>query len=185
MNTSWLEDLIDFIKSLWPCHRVFTGSRAVVYRFGRAVDEVEPGIICRPLWFWQVVAEPIVARVIDLPMQGLMTRDDVAVSIDFAIRFEIADLIAKQTEVVDFNHSLQTDAMSFLSVVVAGTDYAELHENSAELRDTMLDALSPLAEEYGVTLLDVGMTVFVRSEQKHIYIDSSSGTSGGGILVGD
>src|SRR5437870_12480123 len=77
-------------------------NRLVVFRRGRSIGHKGPGLV----WLWPIldraVAVDLRERVLEVPHQTTITKDNAPISIDFLVFSRIIDPVASVVQVVDF-----------------------------------------------------------------------------------
>jgi regulator of protease activity HflC (stomatin/prohibitin superfamily) len=166
MSLSWIEIVAQYIRALWPVWVVYTGQKGVLYRFGEAKKVLGPGAY---FVFWglnRLRIEPVAVDSLNLPTQSETTLDGYEVAYSVNIIYEVVDPLKKQTKVQDFNDTLQNLIMVHLSRVVRGTNYADILAHRGIIESKMRKHLYRFARAWGVRILELGLTDFVRP--KHL-----------------
>lgn len=173
---NWIDALLSRIAELWPFARVRTWERGVRFRYWPwlkhpSVEVVAPGIWFAFWWFEEVLAESVVQQTQNLPTQSITTKDDVAVSFSMNFLYEVTDIEAKCTKVHDFDESLVNLAMLHLAKRVRRVRWPYLRDHQARLERSIRRALEKQTSEWGVRIVDVGLTDMVRARQYRLYGD--------------
>lgn len=128
--------------------------RGVVFRFGRALDEVrEPGLrLLVPIADRMVKVSTRVV-VLAVPAQGAITRDNVTVQVDAAVYFRVVDPVKAIVNIEDYRNAVSRVAQTSLRTVIGRADLDTLLSDrqriSAELK-TLIDA--PTEQPWGVRI---------------------------------
>lgn len=176
---NWIDSILERLKGAWPFKRIRPWERAVRMSYWWWLDEpkvelLEPGIRLE-LWFMQEIhEESVVEQVRSLKTQSVTTIDDVAVTFDGTIAYEVVDPVAKLTKVHDFDDSLSNLAMMHLSDRVRKVDYAYLRDHQKGLERSLRGTLNTQVAPWGVRVKRVGLTGLVKARQYRLYTDSPS-----------
>lgn len=164
-----LQALIDFIvanlRACWPFRVVFAWGRGVVYRFGKDIKDVGPGIH----WVWpfmeEISVESVVERVVDLVAQSITTKDGKTVTVSVNVAFTVNDIRLKQTAVHAFDDSISAAALSHIGRKLSQWTWDEALGKRSELERSLRETLSTKVKKWGVTIEDVGIPDYVLAKQ--------------------
>lgn len=173
---NWIDALLSRIAELWPFARVRTWERGVRFRYWPwlkepSIEEVGPGVWFAFWWFEEVMSESVVQQTKNLPTQSITTKDDVSVSFSMNFLYEVTDIRAKFTKVHDFEESLVNLAMIHLAKRVRRVPWEYLRGHQATLERRIRRAIERQANQWGVKIVDVGLTDMVKAKQWRVYGD--------------
>jgi regulator of protease activity HflC (stomatin/prohibitin superfamily) len=130
--------------------------RAVFFRFGRIKGEARgPGIIFRIPAVDRVVRVNLRVEVVDIPSQAVITQDNVTISVDAVVYFQVVDPVRAVIGVDNFRFASQRIAMTSLRSIIGrielDTLLAHREDVNAELRATIARSTT----EWGVEVRQV------------------------------
>ena len=123
------------------------------------LTKMEPGN-----WYWIIpwVMENekirIKPQVKDIRAQSVWTKDGKDVVIGGSLRYYVRDWMKAQLEVLDYDQSLQTVALTTMCEYVRLHDLDELRRNVDELKEKILSAVKHESKGWGLQIQDFGMT---------------------------
>lgn len=178
MGASWIDSLLERLKAAWPWKRVRPWEKAVRISYWPWLKEpkielLDPGV-AREFWFFQEVQEvSVVEQVIMLKPQSVTTKDDVSVTFEATITYEVIDPEAHITKVHNPDESLVNRAMMHLSDRIRHVDWAYLRDHQKGLERSLRRTLTTQVTPWGIKVKNVGLTGIVRARQYRVYTDSS------------
>lgn len=160
---SWVEAILDRIADLWPFVRVKTYQAGVRFRGGKGPALLEPGVHFAIWWFDEVFMVDITQQPINLPTQSITTADGVPVSFSANIIYRVDDAVTLFTAIRDFEDSVTAIAMSHLAKKVRAWSMEELRTGQDELERSLERTLQTRVRDWGVKIIDVGLTDLVQA----------------------
>ncbi|MGM5482755.1 MAG: slipin family protein [Nanobdellota archaeon] len=139
--------------------------RGVKFTLGKFVGIMEPGlrIVIPILQTWERI--DIRTKVIDVPSQDAMTRDNVSVNINAVLYYMINDSKKAVMEVNDFNYAASQLAQITMKQIVGEADLDELLSNRDELSTRIQKIVDEATDPWGVKVEHVDL--------KHIEVPSN------------
>jgi len=110
-----------------------------------------------PLTHRRIVVVDVRRATVQVVNQKLMTADHVTVTINLVVDYQVVDATAALHQVNDFRGQLYEDVQLAARNVIGGTTVDALLAERAKLNDAILEAVKPLAETYGTTVLSAGI----------------------------
>lgn len=150
---TWFDKILEFLKEFWPFSTIDQNEMGVRLRCGKFRGVLKPGLYWRWWLVDEIYASEVVEQVVNLPNQSVGT-----LAFSLTIRYEIEDIKKAILEVQDFDIAIQNVAMSIAGETVAHRQDISL----ADLQSTILNELSGEAEEWGINIMDVGITDFAK-----------------------
>lgn len=163
-----LENLVTFL----PFRIVHSYQRGV--RFSRGVAQaaqLEPGVHWFLPLFQSIEVVSVASEVLNLPTQTVTTLDGEPVSFSANIEYQVVDVVAMYCNVQDFEASVIGAAMGHLATKVRKNNYLDLVAEQSPLERSLRDTLTTRLKEWGVKVLDVRLTDFVRARAYRVYGD--------------
>jgi regulator of protease activity HflC (stomatin/prohibitin superfamily) len=174
IDGAWLVNFVkDNLLALVPMRVVKSFERGVRFRKGipahrlwlkpnaEVPGEVPPGIRWFLPFFESIEVDDVVPAVIDLPMQSVTSLDKQPITFSVNITYEVTDIVAKYTQVSDFDASLIGAAKIHLAQKVRDWTVEELLKNQRDLEKSLKDTLTTKVKKWGVKITDVGITDLV------------------------
>lgn len=145
--------------SLYQKVEVSQHQKARLFRDGKLVKVLEPGVY----YFWQfgsqVRAEPVDMRLRQLTIIGqeLLTQDKVSLRVSFVVNFRVTDPVKSMTEVSDYAEQLHVAGQLALREFVARKKMDELLDSREELSAFVVERLKEQAKQLYVEVFDAGV----------------------------
>ena len=101
--------------------------RGVVFRLGRIIDRKGPGIVLlAPFGIDRMVRVPLRIKVLDVPKQEVITRDNVSVKVNAVVYFRVSEPNTAVMEVEDYVFATSQLAQTTVRSVVGQSDMDHL-----------------------------------------------------------
>ena len=139
--------------------------RAVVFLLGRFWKVKGPGLIVIVPIVQQMVRVDLRTRVLDVPTQDVITRDNVSVKVNAVIYYRVIDSERAIIQVEDFHAATSQLAQTTLRSVLGQHQLDELLAERDKLNDDIQRLLDAQTEAWGIKVANV--------EIKHVDLDSS------------
>ncbi|MFN4261889.1 MAG: slipin family protein [Gemmataceae bacterium] len=149
---------------MWHRERVLGGvtiyeyERGLLYRRGRFQQQLEPGRY--RLWPFlgrRILVVDIRRTTLAIVNQKLMTADPITVTLNVAVDYELANVVAAMHQVKDYQIQLYNDAQLAAREVVGGVLVDELLRQRQPINARIQEALTPVAQGYGVRIVHLGI----------------------------
>ncbi|MEW5866492.1 MAG: slipin family protein [Bacillota bacterium] len=125
--------------------------RGVLFRFGRQVGVLKPGLnVIFPFGIDQVRKIDLRTFTIDVPKQEIITRDNVPVLVDAVVYFNVFDPVLAVVKVADFVKSTTLLGQTILRSVLGQHELDEMLSKRAELNTTLQRLLDEATDAWGV-----------------------------------
>lgn len=176
---TWIDALLSnfwaVINFFRPYRVLRPYERGVVFRLGRYHRTMHEGfnwlIPCR---IEEVDDVTVAEETRNLLTQSVTTKDDITVTFSCNIVFQCVDPEAYRINVHDPDASLDALAMTHLAARAREWTWAELRENQAELERSLKGTLTTRVKRWGIEVIAVGFTDFVRAKPLRLYGDPSA-----------
>lgn len=166
----WLIDLAKWLyKEFWPVRIVHSYQQGVRFHNGEDKALLKTGIH----FFWpatgSIEIECVVEDVANLTPQTLTTADEVTITIDGSVAYKIVNIRKWFTQVTDFHQSLNGKCERHLARVVRNEKFKDLVSSQDLIEENLRKEISAAVENWGVKILDVGLTSFSKTPAYRIY----------------
>lgn len=164
MPPSWVEAILGFLRQFWPFVIVYHFERGVRYWRGRIV-----GGNLEPDWYWcipffmHIETVPVKPDIMKLWKIALTTQDGVGLIISANVKYEVVDAMAAWNNVQDYKDNLADECRTHLSKRIRDLKYDELLADQPKLERSCKDTMTTAVKDYGVVILRVGITDFVKT----------------------
>jgi regulator of protease activity HflC (stomatin/prohibitin superfamily) len=137
---------------------IYEYERGLMYVGGKFVRILEPGRYrIWPFTHRRIDVVDVRRASVQIVNQKLLTADQITVTLNVVADYEIADAAVAVHEAADFRAQLYEDVqLAARNSVGAGTVDVLLNER-VRINDDILQAVKPLAEAYGIPVLNVGI----------------------------
>ncbi len=130
--------------------------RGVLFRFGRQVGVLKPGLnVVFPFGIDQVRKIDLRTFTIDVPKQEVITRDNVPVLVDAVVYFNIFDPVLAVVKVADSVKSTTLLGQTILRSVLGQHELDEMLSKRTELNATLQRLLDEATDPWGVKVTAV------------------------------
>jgi regulator of protease activity HflC (stomatin/prohibitin superfamily) len=137
---------------------IYEYERGLLYVRGKFVRVLEPGRYrILPFTHKRIVIVDVRRATAQIVNQKLLTADQITVTLNLVADYEIADMAAAVHKVADFRAQLYEDVQLATRNIVGAVAVDALLKERARLNEQILEAVKPLAEGYGVRVLNVGI----------------------------
>jgi regulator of protease activity HflC (stomatin/prohibitin superfamily) len=139
--------------------------RAVVFTLGRFTGVKGPGLILLVPYVQQMVRVDLRTRVLDVPSQDVISRDNVSVRVSAVIYFRVIDPEKSVIQVEDFMAATSQLAQTTLRSVLGKHDLDEMLAERDRLNEDIQRMLDAQTDAWGIKVANV--------EIKHVDINES------------
>ncbi|HHY47382.1 MAG TPA: slipin family protein [Firmicutes bacterium] len=130
--------------------------RGVLFRFGRQVGLLNPGInLIFPLGIDQVRKIDLRTLTIDVPKQEIITKDNVPVMVDAVVYFNVFDPVLAVIKVADFMKSTTLLGQTILRSVLGQHDLDDILAKRGELNSVLQKLLDEATDPWGIKVTAV------------------------------
>ena len=132
------------------------GNQALVERLGRYHRKLRPGLnFVVPFLDTIVLEESMREKLLDVPPQSAITRDNVALSVDAVVYWKILDLERTYYEIEDIQAAIRELVVTTLRSAIGKMPLEQTFSSRDELNQALLDQLDEATEPWGVKVTRV------------------------------
>ncbi|MEM1309598.1 MAG: SPFH domain-containing protein [Cyanobacteria bacterium P01_C01_bin.70] len=132
------------------------GTQALVERLGRYHRKLRPGLnFIVPFLDTIVWEDSIRERLLDVPPQSAITRDNVALKVDAVVYWKILDLERTYYEIEDIQAAIRELVVTTLRSEIGKMPFEDTFSSRDELNQALLDQLDEATEPWGVKVTRV------------------------------
>lgn len=158
--------LVLVVGLLWSAIRILREyERGVVFTLGRFTAVKGPGLVVLIPFVQQMVRVDLRVRVLDVPQQDVISRDNVSVRVNAVIYFRVLDAERATIQVEDFMMATSQLAQTTLRSVLGKHDLDEMLAERDKLNDDIQDILDAQTAGWGIKVANV--------EIKHVDLNES------------
>ena len=147
-------------------HIIHQYEKGVVFRLGTYRGLEEAGLN----FVWPMLDRVIIVkswdRVIDIPKQGVVTKDLVTLSVDGVIRYKVVDPKTAIIDIDNFNNATIEFALATLKEAVGEIKYTTLISKRAEVNNKIKSIVEEKASTWGVKIKDIEIKNLVAMDAK-------------------
>ena len=166
INNGWIVGVLFLLVILAMSLRVLREyERAVVFLLGRFWGVKGPGLILIVPVIQQMVRVDLRTRVLDVPQQDVISRDNVSVRVNAVVYYRVMDAEKAIIQVEEFTSATSQLAQTTLRSVLGKHDLDEMLAERDKLNSDIQVILDEATEPWGVKVSNV--------ELKHVDIDES------------
>jgi regulator of protease activity HflC (stomatin/prohibitin superfamily) len=139
--------------------------RAVIFQLGRFWKVKGPGLILVIPVLQQAVRVDLRIRVVDVPHQDIISRDNVLVKVNAVVYYRVMDARNAIIQVEDYMNATSQLAQTTLRSVLGQHELDEMLAEREKLNDDLQRILDEQTENWGIKVANV--------ELKHVDLDES------------
>ncbi len=129
--------------------------RAIVFRLGKLIGVKGPGLIIVIPFIDSVRMVDLRTRVIDVPRQRVLTRDNVEVTVDAVVYYRVFDPEKAVLAVENYHHATALMAMTLLRDVVGQAELDDLLMRREEINKKLTKLLDEITDPWGIKVTAV------------------------------
>jgi regulator of protease activity HflC (stomatin/prohibitin superfamily) len=130
--------------------------RGVVFRFGRVVKVLKPGLQFRYPFGIDVVRKvDLRTRTIDVPRQEIITKDNISIFVDAVVYYSIVDPTLVITKVVNFDRSTTLLGQTTLRSVLGQHELDEILTSKENINIILKNLLTETMGSWGIAIAAV------------------------------
>ncbi len=126
--------------------------RAVVFRLGRFVKILGPGLHILTPFTDEAVVVDMRVQTIDVPKQKVVTKDEIEITIDAIIYYKVVDVKKAIIDVRDYREAAVSATYAHLRDIIGKMSLSEVLSNIDRINKLVYHGLKPMAEEWGVSV---------------------------------
>ncbi|MBD2578425.1 stomatin-like protein [Oscillatoria sp. FACHB-1406] len=135
---------------------VSEGNEALVERLGKFHRKLSPGLhLVTPLFDTIVVEDTNREKVLDVPPQNTITKDNVSLRVDAVVYWQIIDLEKTFYVVEDIQHAIENLVLTTLRSEIGRLDLEDTYAARDSLNKTLLRQLDEATSNWGVKITRV------------------------------
>lgn len=137
---------------------IYEYERGLLYVRGKFVRVLEPGRYrLLPFTHQRIVVVDVRRSTVQIVNQKLLTADQITVTLNLVADYEIADVAEAIHKVANFRAQLYEDVQLAARNIIGAVAVDVLLKERVSINAQILEAVKPLAEGYGVRVLNVGI----------------------------
>ncbi|MGH9224570.1 MAG: slipin family protein [Acidimicrobiales bacterium] len=130
--------------------------RAVIFRLGRVRPNASgPGLIFRIPLVDRVVKVNLRVEVVDIPPQGVISKDNVTVQVDAVVYFQVIDPVRSIVGVDSYRFASQRVAMTSLRSIIGRFELDDLLAHREDVNSQLRAQIAASTETWGVEVRQV------------------------------
>lgn len=160
--SDFLRVIGEWLSFIWPLEKVNQWERGLLYRYGRVVRELEPGVYFILPWFHEIRAESVVQGIVQTPRIDITLKDGTLLTLQASATVRVKDL-NKAVNMVDAYEETTQELIT--AVIAEKLAEVEAERVSPDKRGRLLADLrrwvAAEAEVFGVEVEKIRFTTFV------------------------
>jgi len=131
--------------------------KAVILRFGKIENIVEPGLNFRIPLIDAVHRVDMRTQTVDLKGQSAITKDNISVGIDAVVFMTIENPERVITQIINFRDAVSKYAQTAIRNIVGQYNLDELLESREEIAIKLKEEIDKLSKEWGIDIARAGL----------------------------
>lgn len=131
--------------------------KAVILRFGKIENIVEPGLNFRVPLIDVVRRVDMRTQTVDLKGQSAITKDNISVGIDAVVFMTIENPERVITQIINFRDAVSKYAQTAIRNIVGQYNLDELLESREEIAIKLKEEIDKLSKEWGIDIARAGL----------------------------
>ena len=167
IGLDWINDVAEWIGDLFPEWDLLEPTDGgVKFKPGGKVVVLKPGYI---YWFWPATTTVVMMGIKRQTLsfnQRLTTKDDVTISVNTVIVYEIDDVRKALVETHDFEDTVEEVSQKLTIQPIMSRTFEEIRRDMAEsndMRNELARGARSILAPYGVRVLDAYMSDFTET----------------------
>ncbi|NER36748.1 MAG: SPFH/Band 7/PHB domain protein [Oscillatoria sp. SIO1A7] len=141
------------------------GNEALVERLGKYQGKLQPGLKWIDPFFAQVVfQETIREKVLDVPKQSCITRDNVGISVDAVVYWRIVDMEKAYYKVENLRLAMQNLVLTQIRAEMGKLELDQTFTARSEVNESLLRELDLATDPWGVKVTRVELRDIIPSK---------------------
>ncbi|GMG88006.1 slipin family protein [Biformimicrobium ophioploci] len=163
---NWMPLIVVVLALLFYMFRILREyERGVIFMLGRFYKVKGPGLIIVIPFLQQMVKVDLRTRVLDVPTQDVISRDNVSVKVSAVIYFRVVDAQKAIINVEDFFEATSQLSQTTLRAILGQHELDEMLAERKRLNDGIQTILDEQSAAWGIKVTNV--------EIKHVDLDES------------
>ena len=156
--------VVGFVVSMFRILREY--ERGVIFMLGRYHKVKGPGLILVIPVIQQMVKVDLRVRVLDVPSQDVISRDNVSVKVNAVLYFRVVDPERAVINVEDFYDATSQLSQTTLRSVLGKHELDEMLASRDELNRDIQEILDEQTDPWGIKVVNVGAEDLVEGDRK-------------------
>jgi len=131
--------------------------KAVILRFGKIVNIVEPGLNFRVPFIDVVRRVDMRTQTVDLKGQSAITKDNISVGVDAVVFMTIENPERVITRIINFRDAVSKYAQTAIRNIVGQYNLDDLLESREEIAIKLKEEIDKLSKEWGIDIARAGL----------------------------
>lgn len=171
MNSTFIQSVLDNIFYLIPVRIVHSYEKGVLFKQGKDVAELGPGVHWFIPWLWSIEIVPAAPEVQNLPTQSVMTKDRKTIAFSCNICYQIEDARKMFTQIQQFDSAIEGFAMVHLAEMLSQHTVIQYHNKREALHEEFAKTLNEKVNEWGAKIIWVGITDYTEVRAWRLFGD--------------
>jgi regulator of protease activity HflC (stomatin/prohibitin superfamily) len=167
IGLDWINDVAEWVGDLIPEWDLLPPTEGgIKFRPGGVVKPLKPGHI---YWYWPATTKVVTIEIKRQTLsfnQRLTTKDDVTISVNTVIVFEIDDVHKALVDTNDFEDTIGEVSQKLTVQPIMSREFEEIRRDMAEsneMRNELTRGARSVLAPYGVRVLDTYMSDFTET----------------------
>lgn len=132
-----------------------SNERGIKHRLGKYIKTMSPGLHFYIPFIHRIDKINISERVVSIPFQTLISKDNVSVTLDSAVQYKIINPYDAMFNIKSVNDSIVTKTSTAIRSIVSSNDINELLHNNKYLIDSIAKDVDNNTNDWGIEVTDI------------------------------
>lgn len=168
-----IDFIIEFIADFMPFFVVAEFEKTVVLRFGIIHRTKDKGFHWKIPFADNPMSYTVVTTTMETPVQSLVTKDNIGVSIKAVIKYYISDVVIHTTSIYDAADAISDITQGHIANEVSCLTYEECRDTTT-LGNTIAKKARAEVKRYGIYIEQVTLTNFIKTHNVRLFNDTEA-----------
>ena len=131
--------------------------RAVIFRLGRLLGAKGPGVFMILPFLDKITIVDLRIVALDVPKQGIITRDNVTVDVDAVVYLKVADPVNAIIKIQDYINASSLISQTTLRDVIGQVEFDDILTKRDELNKKVQSILDEITDPWGIKVSSVAI----------------------------
>ena len=134
---------------------IYEYERGIIFTFGKYSGLLNPGIVYVIPIIQSLIKVDLRVRVIDIPGQEVITKDNVSIKVNGAVFYKIFSPEKAILEVKDYERAIAIYSQTVLRDIIGGVELDDLLQNREKIAEQIRKIVDEITDKWGIDIVGV------------------------------